>query len=141
MKTIRTIFVVAMMTILIAGCGEGISGPSLEISCEQFYEEAFLTDNVSINSGEEITIKLCSNPSTGFQWSDSPENSHPEILSLDSHDYQIEGENLPPGTPGVEIWAFTAQTPGKTTLNFEYSQDWEGGDKGVWTYTLEITVQ
>ncbi len=144
MKTLKTILILGLITIAISGCGGEKPGQSLEIGCDQFNEAAFITDSLTVNSGEEITIKLCSNPSTGFQWSETPENSHPEILSQDSHDYQIEGDNgtpLPPGTPGVEIWTFTAQTAGQSQLYFEYSRDWEGGEKGVWTYTVDITVQ
>jgi predicted secreted protein len=129
---------------LIAGCGGGASDRDIEISCDDFYEETFITDSLTIDSGEQITIKLCSNPSTGFEWSDMPENTHPEVLSQDNHDFAIQGDNskpLPPGTPGMEIWTFKALEKGQTQLFFEYSRNWEGGEKGAWTYTLNVTVQ
>ena len=144
MKYLKTILFLAMITILISGCGGGKSAGNLEVSCDEFNQAPIITDSITVNSGEEITIKLCSNPSTGFQWSETPENSHPAILSQDSHDYQTEGENgtpLPPGTPGQEVWTFTAKASGQSQLYFEYSRNWEGGEKGVWTYTLDITVK
>lgn len=144
MKYLKTLFILGLITILVSACGDGKTGQSLEIGCDQFNPEAFITDSITINNGEEITVKLCSNPSTGFQWSETPDNSHPEILAQNSHEYQTEGDQgtpLPPGTPGVEVWTFTAQDVGQSTLYFEYSRDWEGGEKGIWTFTLDITVQ
>ena len=144
MKIIRNSLILGILVILISGCGGGTSAGILEISCDDFTQEPFITDSITVNSGEEITIKLCSNPSTGFQWSETPEISHPDVLSQDSHDFIIEGKNgtpLPPGTPGQQVWTFTAKTPGQSQLNFDYSRNWEGGEKGVWTYTLDITVK
>lgn len=144
MKTIKLILILGAISILISGCGGDQSAQSLEVSCDEFNQEPFLADSITINSGDEITIKLCSNPSTGFQWSEEPENSNPEILSQTSHDYMIQGESedpLPPGTPGIEIWTLTTKDPGQSQLYFEYSRNWEGGEKGTWTYTLDVTVK
>ena len=143
-KTLRTILILGAISILLIGCGGKESIREIGIGCEEFNQQAFLEDSLTVNSGEEITIKLCSNPSTGFQWSEIPENVNTEILSQISHDFLIQGDYgtpLPPGTPGFEIWTFTAQDKGQSQLYFEYSQNWEGGEKGIWTFTLDLTVQ
>ena len=144
MKITKIILILGAVSVLISACGAGKSALGVEISCGEFDQEAFITENLTINSGEEFTVKLCSNPSTGFQWSEMPENANPEILSQSSHDFSIQGDNgtpLPPGTPGFEIWTFTANGTGQVQLYFEYSRNWEGGDKGIWTVTLDVTVQ
>ena len=90
MKTIRNLLLVGILSILIAGCGREKSTRIIEVYSEQFNQDPFITDSPTIDTGEQITIKLCSNPSTGFQWSEIPENTQPEILYQDSHDYLIQ---------------------------------------------------
>jgi predicted secreted protein len=144
MKIIKIILILGVVSTLISGCGAGKSALDVEISCGEFEQEAFITNNLTINSGEEFAVKLCSNPSTGFQWSENPGNNNPEILSQSSHDFSIEGDNgspLPPGSPGCEIWTFTTEATGTSQLTFDYSRNWEGGEKGIWTFTLDVTVQ
>ena len=144
MKTLRTILILWAVSILITGCGSRKSIQEIEIGCEEFNQHAFIEDSLILNSGDKISVKLCSNPSTGFQWSEISENVNTEILSQTSHDLLIQGDSgtpLPPGTPGFEIWTFTAQNTGQSQLYFEYSQNWEGGEKGIWTFTLDLTVQ
>lgn len=144
MKTLRTIMLLGTISFLIAGCTSEKPSPTIEVSCDEFNQDAFRTDNLTVDSGQLITIKLCSNPSTGFAWSEMPEFNGPEILSQESHAYSIQEENgtpLPPGTPGIETWTFTAVSTGESQLVFEYSRNWEGGEKGVWTFTLDITVK
>jgi len=144
MKTLRTILILGTVSILISGCGSRKSIQEVAVACEEFNQQAFIEDSLTLNSGEEITIKLCSNPSTGFQWSEIPENDNTEVLTQSSHDFLIQGDKgtpLPPGTPGCEVWTFTTQDTGQSQLYFEYSRNWEGGEKGIWTYTLNLTVQ
>ena len=144
MKNIRIILILGILSILISGCKDGAVKRDIEISCDDFNQQTSITDSLTIDSGELIKIKLCSNPSTGFQWSEMPENTRPEILAQDSHEFSLLGDSstpLPPGTPGMEIWTFKTQEKGQSQLFFSYSRHWEGGEKGVWTYTLNVTVQ
>lgn len=144
MKLIRTVLILGAIAFLIYGCGGEKSARTVKIGCDEFTQNPFIIEYITINSGEDIIIELCSNPTTGFQWSENPDNTNPKILSQESHDFLIQGEegsSLPPGTPGYEIWRFTGKDPGQSQLYFEYSRNWEGGEKGVWTYTLLVTVQ
>jgi len=36
-----------------------------------------------------------------------------------------KGDSPTPGTPGSQLWIFTALMGGTSTLSFEYSRDWE----------------
>lgn len=136
--------ILGIMVLLVSGCGGEPSAGIIEISCDEFTQRQSISDSLIIDSGQEITIKLCSNPSTGFEWSGSPENTNPSILTQDNHEFLIQNENgtpLPPGTPGQQVWTFSTASAGQSQLYFEYSRNWEGGEKGVWTYTLKVTVQ
>jgi predicted secreted protein len=45
------------------------------------------------------------------------------------------------GAPGNEVWTFQALQAGASTVAFSYSRSWEGGEKGVETLTLNVTVK
>ena len=45
------------------------------------------------------------------------------------------------GAPGEGVWTFEAVESGAAELSMEYSQPWEEGEKGEWTYTLTVTVE
>jgi len=45
------------------------------------------------------------------------------------------------GAPGKEVWTFKALKKGTTKIAMEYSQPWEGGEKGGWTFNLTVVVK
>ena len=45
------------------------------------------------------------------------------------------------GAPGTEEWTFAALSTGTTTIATDYGRPWEGGEKGVWTFSATVTVQ
>ena len=140
----KAVLLLGTACILFCGRAGGSSSPGIEISCDMFNRENFITEDLTTNSGDEITIKLCSNPSTGFQWSENPKIPSLDVLIQESHGFQIQSEkgiSLPPGTPGVEIWTFHAESPGQSRVYFEYSRDWEEGEKGIWIFNLNIIVK
>ena len=140
----KTGLILGIVVLWISGCAGEPSAELIEISCDEFTQKESISDSLIMDAGQEITIKLCSNPSTGFEWSETPENTHPSILFQAGHEFLIQNENgtpLPPGTPGQQVWTFSAVSAGQSQLYFEYSRNWEGGEKGVWTYRPEVTVQ
>lgn len=116
---------------------------SIEVSCDDFISTKHISQKIKVNVGDSLKVVLCSNPSTGFQWSETAEISDQNILEQVDHKLVMpESEPLPPpGTPGQEVWTFSALNKGKSTISLEYSQSWEGGEQGEWTYTLTVTVK
>ena len=116
---------------------------SIEVSCDDFISTKHISQKIKVNAGDSLKVVLCSNPSTGFQWSETAEISDQNILEQVDHKLVMpESEPLPPpGTPGQEVWTFEALNKGKSTISLEYSQSWEGGEQGEWTYTLTVTVK
>jgi predicted secreted protein len=45
------------------------------------------------------------------------------------------------GASGNQVWTFEALQKGTTSLTMEYGRPWEGGEKGVWTFELTVTVK
>ena len=117
------------------------TGPiaTVKATCESFQSQHHHTDTVRIDSGGTITVILCSNQSTGFQWNDKANIVDTSIVKQQSHEYKLPDAEQP-GTAGTEIWKFKAENPGRTAITFEYSQPWTGGIKNEWTYHLTVNV-
>ena len=88
--------------------------------------------------GDKITVKLCSNPTTGFEW--GYEITVDNILKEEDHDFE-EPEDGAVGAAGIEVWTFETVEKGETEVRMEYSRPWEGGEQAEWTYTFTVTVE
>ena len=124
---------------------ESLTAVQQIVSCDAFMENNHFTGEVEIAVDGELTVVLCSNPSTGFEWPDSAEISDQTVLEQTDHEYNApegEGDEPPaPGTPGTETWTFRALKEGTAEVSMEYSQPWEGGEKAWWTFVLTVVVK
>jgi len=142
LKLILTCAVVAISLCLFA-CSPAPKQASVEASCDDFYEHQHISQEVEVAVDGSLTVTLCSNPTTGFQWSESAQISDQTVLEQVDHKFvSPESEPPPPpGTPGQEIWTFKALKKGTTEVSLEYSRPWEGGEKATWTFVLTVTVK
>ena len=123
---------------------------SLVVSCDEFLGAqaadtgtATLQETVRIAAGGEVTLTLCSNPSTGFRW-ESPRYDR-SALALVRHIFRPPTGTVP-GASGSETWVFRAldcPTTGPLACRgsdvvLAYSQPWTGGAKAAWTFTLTV---
>jgi len=112
---------------------------NVEISCDEFNESPnSIRNEFEVEIGDKITVKLCSNPTTGFQW--DYETTIENVLKEEDRDFE-EPEGDIPGAAGIDVWTFEAVEKGTTEVRMEYSQPWEGGLKAEWTYTITVTVE
>ena len=113
------------------------------VNCDSFMERESISEQLEIAMDDKLTILLCSNPATGFEWLEEARISNPAILRQTNHLF-ISPESEPPpppGTFGMEQWTLEPLTKGNTFVYLEYSQPWEGGTKKGWTYSLIVTVK
>jgi predicted secreted protein len=112
---------------------------TVEISCDEFRANPHtISNDFEVEVGDKITVKLCSNPTTGFNW--DYEIVGKAVLKEEDYDYEEpEDENLV-GASGTEVWTFEAVEIGSTEVHLEYSQPYEGGIKKEWAYTMQVTV-
>lgn len=75
--------------------------------------------------GQEIVIRLGSNPSTGYRWTLVDPGS--SVLASRGAPVYTPSAAVPGvmGGGGTETWSFTAGGPGQQDLRFEYRQPWE----------------
>ena len=112
---------------------------TVEISCDEFAENPnSMRNEFQVEVGDKITVKLCSNRTTGFQW--DYETTVENVVKEEDHDFE-EPEGDIVGAAGIEVWTFEAVEKGTTVVQMEYSQPWEGGSKAEWTYKMTVTVE
>ena len=137
--------IVATLLVFLFACAPATKQVSLEASCDDFMKLQHISKEVEVADGGSLAVTLCSNPTTGFQWSESAQISDQTILQQTGHNFvapEAKGDKPPaPGTPGQETWTFKALEKGTSIISMEYSRPWEGGEKGEWTFNLTVVVK
>lgn len=143
----RTAFCLAAALLALAAVG-GCSGPArsaprtttVEVSYADLANQKHVTRDVSLGVGGTLEVRLGSNASTGYQWSEQARIGDTSVLVQTGHAYVAPtGTQL--GAPGTETWTFQALAAGTTTVVTTYGQPWEGGEKDSWTFTATVTVR
>jgi len=137
------ILVSAVLALLIyaPSCSQGKTDTPLDVSCNDFITNNHISQQVEVTADNSITLSLCSNPSTGFQWSQAAEISDNTVIQQVDHIYLQPEAKSPIGAPGKQVWTFKGLKKGTATVSLEYSRPGEGGEKGEWTYELTIVVK
>jgi len=140
---------VVILSIMSFGCSESTESPELEfmqdatseLTCEMFQEQPQHSGDIVLGVDGTLTVILCSNQTTGFKWSESPGISDSAVLQLVDHEFvPPEADNIVGGA-GKEIFTFKTLKKGISTIHFEYSRPWEGGEKAEWTFDLEVNAK
>jgi heat shock protein HslJ/predicted secreted protein len=125
---------VLVYTAEVSGGGQGAG-----YTCDDFAANNHIAEDITLAVGETFELTLCANPSTGFSWGDA-QITNDSALALVSQDYRAPDSSMP-GAAGSEFIVFKALKAGSGTVKIDYGRPWEGGEKGVWTYTLNYTVK
>jgi inhibitor of cysteine peptidase len=90
---------------------------------------------VDLHVGDETTLRLAENPSTGYRWA---------IDAADTNLIEIkEGEHAStskPGAAGEAQWLIKAKAPGTTAINLKRWRSWEGDRSAVERYGITIRI-
>ena len=133
-----------LVALLAGGCAKPLIHPAgvrVEVSCNEFMQQQHIIKEVEVPINGFLTVILCSNPTTGFRWSESAQISDQAVLEQIDHVFvPPEAENIVGGA-GKEVWTFKALKEGNSTISMEYSRPWEGGEKGEWTFDLTVVVK
>ena len=78
---------------------------------------------ITVKQGEEFTISLDSNRTTGYRWMLAGEPDGRVVRHLKT-DYLPAG-NRRTGAGGLEVWSFVAVSRGKTVVTLHYLRPWE----------------
>jgi inhibitor of cysteine peptidase len=139
-KRISIICALAALATLLFGCVASPQQASIEVSCDDFASQNYILGELSVKAGGSFTVTLCSNPTTGFQWESAVISDQSVLTETGHQSVSPEDENLV-GAAGKEVWTFQALKKGTSTISIQYSRPWEGGEKGVWSFTAVVTVK
>ena len=93
---------------------------------------------ISIGVNQEFIIALGSNPTTGYGWQESHDET---VLELVEKTYKAgeKAEQGAVGAGGVEFFRFKALKTGKTEITLVYKRPWEekAVDQKVFTVTIK----
>lgn len=106
---------------------------SITYSQEKTYVEK--DSEISASVGENFTISLESNQSTGYSWSVGMVSDNSQVV-VAGMDYDLP-DNAKTGQGGAEVWHMKAVAPGTVKLMFYYARSWE---KEAPAKTLTFTV-
>lgn len=94
-----------------------------------------------LKKGEGFSLRLRSNPTTGYSWKLSSMDK--SILELIENKF-IKEENKKQktvGSGGTDFFFFKAVGAGKTKLKIDYVRPWEKFAKPAKTFNLEVRVE
>jgi len=132
-------FAMLILSVWLAACTPS-TGTSVNVSCNDLENQPHISKQMAVTASNTFTVTLCSNATTGFQWSESAQISDQTVVQQTGHEFVSPENTGVVGAPGNEVWTFKALKKGTSTITMEYSRPWEGGEKGVWTFNLTVTV-
>jgi inhibitor of cysteine peptidase len=118
MKRVWLLVAVVVLTLgLVAGCTTVVT----------YNDEG---QEIDISTGKEFVIALGSNPTTGYSWQASYDESLLELVGGEPTYEADETDEQVVGAGGVEYFRFKALAAGETEITLTYAQPWEGGGVG-----------
>ena len=124
--------------VLVACGGSAGSSPAPSPSPPAVFTEADNTTTVAARVGEQFTVTLDENPTTGYQW----DMKAGPGLTLVSDRFTGPSPSPSPleGAGGTHSWVFRADEAGTLTLTGLYVRPWEA-DKSAADFSLTIQAQ
>jgi len=130
---------ILLLPLLIAGCG-GEGSKTIEITLDEFMAQNDMVRNIEISYPGSLTVKLGSNPTTGYEWEEA-EISNMAVVAQTSREFIGPEDTEIVGASGTDTWVFDSKNVGNATIKFNYSRPWEGGEKGTFTLTINLIVK
>ena len=127
----RSLFLVSVLaTCLVAGC----------VGVVETYTDPGQTVTIGVN--QEFVIALGSNPTTGYSWQASYDNTMLELVGGQSTYKPGEGAKQGlVGAGGVEYFRFKALKTGKTEVTLVYRRPWEEPTPQDVTKVFTISIE
>ncbi|MCI5130432.1 MAG: hypothetical protein D3904_02660 [Candidatus Electrothrix sp. EH2] len=140
MKHLFSITALILISLVLSGCG---FKKHVEVGCDEgILNNKEIRKDITVAVSDEFTLSLCSNPTTGYSWSEQANISDIEAIQQVDHTYIAPpAGNLPVvGAAGKEVWTFKVMKKGQHTVYLEYGQHWEGGEEAR-KFILTVNAQ
>ena len=123
----KFLVLVAILTIcLLAGC----------VGEVKTYTDSGQTIGIGVN--QEFVIALGSNPTTGYGWQESHDETMVELVESE-YEMGAEAKQGMIGAGGIEYFRFKALKTGETEITMVYKRPWEAeiADQKVFTVNIK----
>ena len=128
-----------LLAVCLPGCGGGSGEAYIEVTCNEFKEQADIYRELEVPEGSTFTVTLCTSATSGFLWSKEVEISDGAVVSQPEH--ELKGKGMFDAS-SEEMWTFQALSTGNCTINMQYSRPWEiDADQQKWTLELHVAVK
>lgn len=128
-----------MLRMLIAAMAVLLAAAVALTGCGQNRVAVTSPSGTEVRAGQEFTITLDSNPTTGYQWQlGKPLDEN--IVKLVSSKYKGPVTSKP-GAGGEEGWTFRAEGTGKAEIALKYVRPWEKDMPAAKEQTYEVIVK
>lgn len=109
-------------------------------TCDEFAKSNQITKSADIQNSTTFDVSLCSNPSTGYSWTETAQISDSTVIQQVSHTF-VQPTSTAIGAPGTEEWTFKAIKKGSATISMRYRRPWEPDQPSDWVFTLTVSVK
>ena len=92
---------------------------------------------INIGTNQEFIIALDSNPTTGYSWQASYDESMLELVGK-SYEMGEQAKQGAVGAGGVEYFQFKAVKAGNTEITLDYQRSWEEQSTDQKVFTVNI---
>ncbi len=134
---ILSFFMATMLCLAVSACSAGTKTNKMDEpgNAGEFSDPA---RPITVNPGEEWSITVSSNATTGYSWRLAAPLDE-KVVKLVGSRYVAPRTDLL-GAPGREVWTFIATASGKTTVSLKYIRPWEkdGIPAGTTTFTVIV---
>jgi inhibitor of cysteine peptidase len=132
--------VICLLALSLAACAQANRQDSISLTYDDFTQSKSQSRPIEAHIGDTIVVTLPSNATTGYQWALAG-ISDKTVVAQEGKSQYVLPESTLIGAGGQEIWTFKTLKRGTSTISLEYSQAWQGGTKGAWTFTASVTVK
>lgn len=117
-------------TLLVAACTQSRGPVSLA--------EGDAGRAVVVSAGQQLTVKLPSNATTGFRWVVAKAGP---LRQVGESAYEAPQQTGAVGAGGTETFRFNAGSSGSGELKLEYRRPWEKGVAADKTWSVKVSVK
>lgn len=145
MNSSKNLFLIPIAVILAAGiaaCAQNTAGSAAQAQSPVKGTLITASSNgktVNVHVGDEITVELRANPTTGYDWQLKPLNSKVAVQVGERVYKSSDPSGKLVGAGGQEFYHFRVQAAGSVTLHLENARPWEKGKPPAETF--EVTLQ
>lgn len=113
-----------------------LDAQSAEVGMAASLSEADNGSIAQVRLGDEITLSLPENPTTGYRW--AVDVLDPHLVSLTAQPYTPDSPAL--GSGGTAQWLLRPIGPGTTTIKLKQWRPWEGDSSIIGRYTITLQI-